>query len=314
MSGVKSVTVGDFKWDNIEKARNFYEEWWGLNKEKEKGFADPGVDYKTTTKAKRSEQLGGIEVNLELIRTYQARNICRRCWAWRVLGFCIYEFNKVFVRKTFWRKKWEREEIVKHNVPAVKRTMNWTEYRNGLKKIYKAYRKGMFRSRWTLHKLINQLIDKCSKNEVVVYETVCEERWIFRGWEQVLVEFELTCPLKILFGSADFLVLDERDEWDFEPPKPRKRRWGVGCWDDREENNEFIEVVDHFVDQCTWDDEQRELEEEDRLDNSETIEETETEEQSEKQKDQYVCDNCDLKHSCEYAFDPYCRFGCLADK
>jgi len=316
MSGMKGVKVGDMEkvWDTSE-AEQLYKKLFGLDKEYH--YDDPQRDY-TVERAERSKQLGGVEVNLELIRNYTARNICRRCKALRTLGFCIYGFGKVEVKKTIWKKKWEKREVIRKGVPSVKPVVDWNKYHRGLRKVYGAYRKGMFRSRWTLHKLINQLIDKCSRNEVVVYETVCEERWIFKGWEQVPVEFELTCPLKILFKRADFLVLDERDEWDYEPPRYlRRKRWGVGCWDsDREENDEFIEIADHFVDQCILDDDDREYIESDKVDNSETIEETEEAEieETEEEQSEYVCDNCDLKNSCKYAYDPYCKFECLADK
>lgn len=280
-------TTTDLQWENVEKAKEFYEQLWGLNREY--SFADPGRDY-TVEKAERSESLGGMEVNLDLIRNYQAKRICRRCWALRTLGQCIYGFSKVKVQKTVFRKKWERKEIVKHNAPSVKRSMDWRKYREGLKKIYKAYRKGMFRSRWTLHKLINQLVDKCSKNEVVVYETIAEEKWIFKGLEQFPVEFELVCPVKILFGSADF-VFDIRDYIN-ERADPK--------------------APDHFQSWAVWDDDEREYIESDKVDNSETIE---TEEETETDKKiEYVCDNCDLKDSCKYAFDEYCKFECLLDK
>lgn len=242
-----SVKVGtdmEKVWDTSE-AEEFYRRYFGMDKEY--SFANPQRDYKTVDEEKL--KAGGMEVNLELIRNYQARQICKHCWALRTLGMCIYEYNKVKVQKTVFRKKWERKEIVKHNVPSVKRVMDWNKYHRGLKKIYKAYRKGMFRSRWTLHKLLNQLVDKCSKNEVVVYETVAEERWKFQGWEAIPIEFELVCPLKILYGSADFLKLWERDQWDYDPKAP-----------------------DHFQSWCIWDDDEREYQKEDRIDNSETIE------------------------------------------
>jgi len=252
MSGMKGVTEfgtagmeTDLKWESVKEAEEFYRRYFGMDKEY--SFADPQRDYKTVDESKI--KAGGMEINLDLIRNYQAKNICRRCWALRTLGMCIYEYNKVKVQKTVFRKKWERKEIVKHNVPSVKRVMDWNKYHRGLKKIYKAYRKGMFRSRWTLHKLLNQLVDKCSKNEVVVYETVAEERWKFQGWEAIPIEFELVCPLKILYGSADFLKLWERDVWDFDPKAP-----------------------DHFQSWAIWDDDEREAFEEDRIDNSETIE------------------------------------------
>ena len=298
--------TGKDEWDTKE-AEQLYKKLFGLDREYH--YADPGRDL-AIEKAERSKQLGGLEISMDLIRNYQAKSICRHCWAIRSIGMCIYGFKKVKVRKPIWRKRWERKEIIRKNVSSVKRVMDWNKYHRGLKKVYGAYRKGMFRSRWTLYKLLNQLIDKCSKNEVVVYETIAEEKWIFKGWESVPVEFELVCPLRILFRNSDFLVLDEKEVWDFEPPQfLRRKRWGVGVWDN-DSNNNFLEITDHFVDQVILDDDEREYQEEDRVDNSETIEETETEEQ----KDQYVCDNCSMKDTCKYAYDPYCKFECLADK
>ena len=312
MSGMKGVTVGmEDPWDTTE-AEQLYKKLFGMDKEYH--YADPGRDW-TVEKAERSKQLGGIEINTDIIRNYNAKSICRHCWALRTLGSCIYGLGKVKHRKTVWKKKWERRVIKHENEPSVVPIFTGAgdpKYYRMKKKIYKLYRKGVFRSRWTLYKLLNQLEDKFTKWDIEV-STWYEEKWIFKGWEAIPIEFELVCPLRILFGSADFLALWERDQWDFEPPHSlRRRKWGVGHWDDREENDEFIEIADHFVDQVIWDDDDREYQEEDRIDNSETIDE-ETEETNE-QRDKYVCDNCDLKHSCEYAFDPYCKFECLADK
>jgi len=165
---------------------------------------------------------------------------------------CIYEYNKVFVRKTIWRKKWERRIIKHENEPMVVPIFTGAgdpKYNRMEKKIYKLYRKRAFRSRWTLYKLLNQLKDKYTKWEVKV-STWYEEKWIFKGWETIPIEFELVCPVKILFKSADFLTLWERDQWDYDPKAP-----------------------DHFQSWAIWDDDEREYQEEDFEDTSETIEE-----------------------------------------
>ena len=295
MSGMKGVTefgtdMETDMWDTTE-AEQLYKKLFGMDKEYH--YADPGRDL-AVEKAERSKSLGGMEVNTDIIRNYTAKRICRHCWALRELKRCIYdEKQPIKHRKTVWKKKWERRVIKHENEPMVVPVFYGAgdpRYNRMRKKIYSLYRKRAFRSRWTLYKLLNQLEDKFTKWDIEV-STWYEEKWVFKGWKKEIKEFELVCPLRILFGSADF-VFNMRDYI-----------------------NERVDTKapDHFIDQVIWDDDDREYQEEDRMDNSETITIEETEETNE-QRDKYVCDNCDLKHSCEYAFDPYCKFECLLDK